>query len=179
MITDGSNVVGIVKSVAGSGTVTLQANLAVPVAAGDTLGTLPSVSDGQTPALEDASNVQTILSQYETSQYETQEGQQIPGMDDALYFTRTMPTITSITQLMSDTRLLDVITTNLGLSGTYDQLPYDQQVTLLTSKVKLSDYANPAKLHDAAEQFLALTGIRPRCCCPAARTAPAATWAPR
>ncbi len=158
VITDGSNVVGIVKSVDGAGNVTLQGNLAVPVAAGDTLGTLPHVSDTQTPALDDAGNVATILSQYETSQYETQEGQQIPGMDDALYFTRTMPTITSITQLMSDTRLLNVVTTNLGLSDTYDQLPYDQQVSLLTSKVKLSDYANPTKLHQAAEQFLALTG---------------------
>ncbi len=158
VITDGGNVVGIIKSVDGSGNVTLRANLAVAVAAGDTLGTLPQVSDGKTPALDDSGNVKTILSQYETSQYETQEGKQIPGMDDALYFTRTMPGITKITQLMSDTRLLNVVTTNLGLSSTYDQLPYDQQLSLLTSKVKLSDYANPTKLHNAAEQFLALNG---------------------
>ena len=157
VITDGSDVVGVVKSVDGSGTVTLQANAAVAVAAGDTLGILPQVADTQTPALHDASNVKTILSQYETSQYETQQGKQIPGMDDALYFTRTAPTITSITQLMSDTRLLGVVTTNLGLGNTYGLLPYDQQLTLLTAKLKLSTFGNPTSLQHYVEQFLALS----------------------
>ena len=157
-ITDGGSVVGIVKSVDGAGNVTLQASAAVAVAAGDTLGILPQVGDSQTPALQDAANVKTILSQYETSQYETQEGQEVPGMTDALYFTRTAPAITSITQLMSDTTLLNVVTTNLGLSETYGELPYDQQVTLLTSKVNLSTFSNPTSLQHYVEQFLALTG---------------------
>ena len=157
-ITDGGSVVGIVKSVDGAGNVTLQASAAVTVAAGDTLGILPQVGDSQTPALQDAANVKTILSQYETNQYETQEGQEVPGMTDALYFTRTAPAITSITQLMSDTTLLNVVTTNLGLSDTYGELPYDQQVTLLTSKVNLSTFSNPTSLQHYVEQFLALTG---------------------
>ena len=158
IITDGTSIVGIVKSVSSSGVVTMQANLAVAVAAGDSLGIIPKVADGHVPALSDSSNVATILSQYETSHYETEEATQTPGMGDALYFTRTMPTITSITQLMSDTRLLNVVTTNLGLSATYAQLPFDQQVSLLTSKIKLSDYSTPAGLLQAAEQFLILTG---------------------
>ena len=158
IITDGSNVVGVVKSVDSAGNVTLQANLANAVAAGDTLGVVPRVADTQTAALADASNVQSILSGYETSQYEAQEGQQIPGMDDALYFTRTMPTITSINQLMSDTTLLNVVTTNLGIASTYGSLPFAEQESVLTSKVNLSSFSNPSTLQQYAEQYLALTG---------------------
>jgi hypothetical protein len=160
IITDGSNVVGIVNSVDQSGQVTLRAGMGVAIASGDMLSIVPQVISKQTPALQDASNVKTILSSYETTQCESQEGKQVPGMDDALYFSRIMPSITSITQLMSDTTLLKVVTTNLGLSDTYAQLPYDQQLSLLTSKVKLSTFSNPAKLQNYAEQYLALTGAQ-------------------
>ncbi len=158
ILTDGSSVVGVIKSVDKAGNVTLRANLATAVTAGDTLGVVPAVTNTQTAALADAGNVGTILSNYETNQYEAQEGQQIPGMDSALYFTRTMPTITSITQLMSDPTLLKVVTTNLGIADTYGTLPFAEQESLLTKDVKLSSFSNPATLQHYAEQFLALTG---------------------
>ena len=158
VITDGSNVVGIVKSVDAQGTVTLQAGAAVAVASGDSLSFLPQITDQQIPALLDTSNVTSILSQYETNQYEAAQGKQIGGMDSALYFTRMMPSITSITQLMSNTTLLKVVTTNLGISDTYGALGYDQQLSLLTGKIKLSDFNTPAKVQHYAERFLALTG---------------------
>ncbi len=158
IITDGSNVLGVVKSVDASGNVTLQANLANAVAVGDTLGVVSKVSDTQTAALADSTNVSTILSNYETSQYEAQEGQQFPGMANALYFTRTMPNITSINALMSDPTLLQVVTTNLGIADTYGQLPFDEQVSVLTKDVKLSSFSNPTTLRNYAEQYLALTG---------------------
>ena len=158
VITDGSNVIGIVKSVDASGNVTLQASANAAIAKGDSLSFLPQVTDQQIPALLVTSNVTSIVSQYEINQYETAQGKLNPGMDSALYFTRTAPAVTSITQLMSDPILLKVITTDLGLSDTYGMLPYDQQVTLLTSKVKLSDFSSPTKIQNYAERFLALTG---------------------
>jgi uncharacterized protein DUF1217 len=156
-ITDGNKVIGIVKSVDGSGNVTLTGNLASAVSAGDTLSILPQVENQQTPALQVAGNVQSIASQYETNQYEAKEGQDIPGMQDALYFTRVMPTITSINQLMSDSTLLNVVVTNLGLSDTFGNLPFDQQQSLLTSKVNLSSLSNPKTLQNYVERFLAMT----------------------
>lgn len=157
VITDGSHVVGIVRSVDASGTVTLQANAAVAIASGDSLSFLPQVTDQQIPALLQTSNVTSIVSQYEVNQYETAQGKVTAGMDSALYFTRKAPAITSLSQLMSDTTLLKVITTDLGLADTYGQLPYEQQVKLLTSKVKLSDFSSPTKIQNYAERFLALT----------------------
>ena len=156
-ITDGSNVLGVVKSVDASGNVTLQANLAGPVSAGDTLGVIAHVSDTQTPALADSTNVATILANYEINQYETQQGKQTPGMDNALYFTRKMPHITSINALMSDPALLKVVTTNLGIANTFGELPFEAQVSVLTKEVKLSTFSNPSTLHNYAERYLALT----------------------
>ena len=159
VITDGSNVVGIVKSVDGYGNVTLQANSAVAIAAGDTLSVLPQVSDQQIPALLDTTDTATIYSQYETNQYEAAEGKLVPGMDSALYFTRTMPAITSINALMSDATLLKVVTTNLGISDNYGALPFDAQVALLTKDVKLSDFNTPTKIQAYAERYLVNTAL--------------------
>lgn len=158
VITDGSNVVGVVKSVDAYGTVTLQANANTAVAAGDSLSFLPQITDQQIPSLLDTSNVTSIVSQYELNSYETAQGKLTPGMDSALYFTRTAPAITTVNQLMSDPTLLKVITTDLGLADTYGSLPFDQQVSLITSKVKMSDFSSPAKIQSYAERFLALTG---------------------
>nr|WP_321983039.1 DUF1217 domain-containing protein [uncultured Lichenicoccus sp.] len=157
ILTDGSAVLGTVQSVDGSGNVTLESGLTSAVAGGDTLQALPVLSDTQTNALSDAANVSSILGQYETTQYEAQEGHQIDGMDGALYFARTIGGITSIAGLMADPTLLKVVTTNLGVSDTYNSMPYDQQVSYLTAKVKLSDYETPAGINQASEQFLALT----------------------
>ncbi len=156
-ITDGSNVVGIVKSVSASGIITFTGNLSAAVTAGDTLGVLPQVTTASTPALSSPGVAQSILSQYETNTYETKEGKQVPGLNTALYFSRVMPTITSINLLMSDPTLLKVVTTNLGIAGTFNNLDFDQQVSLLTSKIKFPEAATSAKVQNAAEQYLILT----------------------
>ncbi|WP_428375044.1 DUF1217 domain-containing protein [Lichenicoccus sp.] len=157
ILTDGSAVLGTVQSVDAKGNVTLESALASAIKSGDTLQALPVLSDTQTNALSDASNVSSILKNYEATQYETQQGQQIAGMDSALYFSRTIGSVTSIAALMADPTLLRVVTTNLGVSDTYSSMPYDQQVSYLTANVKLSNYKTTAGINQASEQFLALT----------------------
>ena len=157
IITDGSAVLGTVRSVDPSGNVTLERGITSAVASGDTLQALPVLADSETNALSDAANVAGILKNYETTQYEAQQGKQIPGMDSALYFARTIGGITSISALMADPTLLNVVTTNLGVSDTYDSMPYDEQVSYLTANVKLSTYKTTAGINQASEHFLALT----------------------
>ena len=157
ILTDGSAVLGTVQTVDKSGNVTLEGALATAVSVGDTVQALPVLSDTKTNALSDTANVATILGKYETTQYEAQQGQQIPGMDSALQFSRTIGGVTSIEALMSNTTLLNVVTTNLGISSTFGSMPYDQQVSYLTAKVKLSDYKTASGIQHASEQFLALT----------------------
>ena len=58
--------------------------------------------------------------------------------------------------MRSDPRLLNVVTTVLGISSTYGNLPFDQQQALIQSKVNLTTLNNPTALQHYAEQFLAL-----------------------
>ncbi len=154
IVTSGGVSIGTIGSVDNSGTVTLLAGSTGAVASGAPLVVLPAVSGGTTPALDDAANVKTILSSYETNAYETQMGNEYPGMDDALYYTRTMGSITSITDLMANAKLLSVVTNALGMGSYFGALDYDQQVSLLTQKVNLKTMTSPAGIQQTAEQYL-------------------------
>ncbi len=154
IIASGGTTIGTVGSVDRNGTVTLLAPLAAAVASGASLVLLPAVSGGTTPALDDAANVSSVVSSYETNAYEASEGAQDPGLDDALYYTRTIGSVTTIDQLLSNARLLSVVTTSLGLQSYFGSLDFDQQVSLLTSKVNLKTLTSPAGIKQTAEKYL-------------------------
>ena len=67
------------------------------------------------------------------------------------------PTVTNVDQLLSDTKLLSVVTTNLGLNDIFSNYSFDQQVSLLKAKVDFKQFSTPAKVQGYVEQFLALT----------------------
>ncbi len=154
IVTSGGVDIGTIGSIDGGGTVTLLAGSTQAVASGAPLVVLPAVSGGTTSALDDASNVKSIVSSYETDAYETQMGTEYPGMDNALYYTRTMGSITSITDLMANAKLLSVVTNALGMGSYFGALDYDQQVSLLTQKVNLKTMTSPAGIQQTAEQYL-------------------------
>ena len=154
IVTSGGVSIGTVGSVDGKGNVTLLAGSTEAVPVNAPLVVLPAVSGGSTAALADAANVSSIVSGYETNAYETKMGQQYPGMDNALYYARTMGGITSIPQLMSNAKLLSVVTTSLGMSSYFGALDYDQQVSILTAKVDLKTMTSPAGIQRTNEQYL-------------------------
>jgi len=160
ILTNGNAVLGIVASANATGIVTLTGKLAAPVSADDMIGILPGVATGNTPGLQVASTAHNIVSLYEINAYETKQGMQVSGLDTALYFTRIAPTITNVNQILSNTKLLNVITTNLGIHDSFTNLPFDQQISLLKTKVDLKDFINPSKLQHAAEQYLLLTNLQ-------------------
>ncbi|MEJ1978186.1 MAG: DUF1217 domain-containing protein [Acetobacteraceae bacterium] len=124
----------------------------------DTITASAAVTSGITPALQNAARVATAISEYKTNQFENAQDQQTPGMHSALYFTRQISSVTSISELMSDPALLSVITTNLGLqSDQFGALDFDQQVRILTKDVDVTKFQNPSYAKQAAEQYLALT----------------------
>lgn len=154
VVTSGGVTIGTVGRVDSSGTVTLLAGAAAAVASGASLVVTPAVSGGSTPALADASNVGSIVSSFETGSYEAAQDTQYPGMGDALYYTRTMGSVTSIDQLMSNSKLLAVVTTSLGMSSYFGGLDYDQQVSILTKQVNLKTFTSSAGIQRTAEQYL-------------------------
>ena len=107
-------------------------------------------------------NVSTIASQYLTAQFETNQNSSVAGMQDALYFTRTASSASSIDALMSDPTNLSVVETVLGLdSSQFGALDFDQQQRIITQDVKLSTFTNASSIQRYAEQYLAITAVDP------------------
>ncbi len=154
IITRNGVTIGTIGSVSSSGTVTLLAASTQAVSQGDRLVVLPAASGSVTPALSDAKNVAAIVSSYETNSYEQAMGTQYAGMDNALYYTRKMGSITSISQLMSDQKLLSVVTTSMGMGSYFGALDYDQQVRILTAKVNLKTMTSANGIKQTAMQYL-------------------------
>lgn len=154
IITSAGVTVGTVGTVDSHGNVTLLAGLTQAIGSGASLVVLPSVSGAPTAALADKANVDAIVNADETASYETQMGAQYPGMDDALYYTRTMGSITSIAGLMSNATLLKVVTTSLGMGDWFGGLDFDQQVSILTKKVDLKAMTSVSGIQRSAQQYL-------------------------
>ena len=80
---------------------------------------------------------------------------QTTGLQQALYFTRIAGSVTSYTQLQSDSGLLAVAVSGLGLPVTaYDNLSFEQQTALLKAKLPIADLKKPSYVTHLAEQYL-------------------------
>ncbi|NVN09874.1 DUF1217 domain-containing protein [Nguyenibacter vanlangensis] len=118
-------------------------------------------SASATPFTSDMIN--SIVSQFEESQYENSTANQDDGIGNALYFTRKMSGVTSLPQLMSDPTLLKVVETVSGYDpDQFGALSYDQQVSMLKNKVDLTKLSTPKEIQQYAEQYLALLQINPQ-----------------
>ncbi|MCP1228212.1 DUF1217 domain-containing protein [Acetobacter fabarum] len=107
--------------------------------------------------------IQSIVESYQMRQYESSKDLSDNGVGNALYFTRTMSSITSLSQLMSDPTLLKVAETVSGYDpDQFGALDYDQQVRLLSKKVDFSKLSTPKQIQQYAEQYLAMLQINPQ-----------------
>ncbi|MFH7811817.1 MULTISPECIES: DUF1217 domain-containing protein [Acetobacter] len=107
--------------------------------------------------------IQSIVESYQMRQYENSSAVSDNGVGNALYFTRTMSSITSLSQLMSDPILLTVAETVSGYDpDQFGALDYDQQVRLLSKKVDFSKLSTPKQIQQYAEQYLAMLQINPQ-----------------
>ena len=112
--------------------------------------------------LKSVTNVSTISAQYLTNQFETKQGKATPGLQQALYFTRTAASSSSVNALMSDPTQLNVVETVLGLDPTqFGALDFQQQQNILTKDVNFKQFSTPAGIQRYAEQYLALTQANP------------------
>ena len=114
-----------------------------------------ALSNWQTPPFATPSAVSQIISSYSTNIFEQSADQQAPGLANALSFTREASSLTSVAAVQSDPNLLAVVVTSLGLPlQNFEELGFDQQTSLLTSKLTVSDLQNPTYVKHAAEQYL-------------------------
>jgi hypothetical protein len=102
-----------------------------------------------------SSGIDAIVTAYQKNNFESAAGQQTAGMQQALYFTRMAPSITSLTQLQSDSSLMAVAVTGLGLPlSAFDNLTFAQQTSLMTQKLTITDLQKPSYVKHLAELYL-------------------------
>ncbi|EHH68538.1 DUF1217 domain-containing protein [Gluconobacter morbifer] len=120
-------------------------------------------SDWSTSPFSSSETVDSIAQGYLTSSYENSVQTETPGLGDALYFTRTVTSDTTLAGIMADPKLLRVAEVVSGFDTTqFGALDYDQQVRLLGSKMDMSRLKTTQGVQKMAEQYLALLQVHPQ-----------------
>ncbi len=114
-----------------------------------------ALSSWTTPPFATTAAVNQIVSAYATNNFETSANAQAPGLANALYFTREAPSLKSIAAVQSDSNLLSVVVTGLGLPlQNFEELDFDQQTAILTAKFNPANLQKPSYVKQVAEQYL-------------------------
>lgn len=95
-------------------------------------------------------------SQYATQTLEQDAGDQNEGLRLALYFTRKASSIKSPYQILADKALTQVVQTAMGWSPTISSSDIDMQAKMITDKIKLTDFQDPAKVTKFVQRFAAM-----------------------
>ncbi len=113
------------------------------------------VADGAS-SVSTSSAVQTTTSDYVEQNLETDEGQQDPGVQLALYFQRVAPSASSGLAIMGDENLLDVVQTIFGLPPETTGTNIDTEASEISKLVPTSELQNPKELLQLTERFTAM-----------------------
>ncbi|WP_431204965.1 DUF1217 domain-containing protein [Bradyrhizobium betae] len=94
--------------------------------------------------------------QYVTQTMEEKAGDQNEGLRLALYFTRKASTITTAYQILADKALTQVVQTAMGWPSTISSSDIDAQAKMITNKIDLTDFQDPAKVDKFVQRFAAM-----------------------
>lgn len=111
---------------------------------------------GKGAAVPDAALTSDVDGRYVELAMETQQGQQNPGVELALYFRQQAPKLTSIYGVLADKKILQVVQTALDISSKTSAQPIDTQARLLKAKLNVADFADPKKLDAFIARFSAM-----------------------
>ncbi len=112
------------------------------------------LGQGASVASSAAATTETTAKYVEQS-LEDNQGQQNPGVQLALYFTRNASSVTNIYGLLADKNLLQVVQTAFGLPSSATA-NIDSEAQTLGKFVSVSDLQDPAKVQTIAERFTAM-----------------------
>jgi len=108
---------------------------------------------------QNEANVNAILEGYKTNEFEKFEGQNAPGIRQAMYFDRLAGDVTEVSQILADKSLMEVVRVGLGLPESFLSLDYEQQKARLEKEVDLEDFADPVEIAKMVERYLVMTEI--------------------
>ena len=108
------------------------------------------------PALIDRLTRDAMVNRFEKAM-----GQDNPGLREALYFRRTIGSVTTIAALMSDRALTTVVRGSLGLPASFAVLDFDKQRDLLAARVDFEALKDPKEVDRLVRRYLALAAPQP------------------
>ena len=109
-----------------------------------------------TSTTSSSSLVSSVVSQYNENALETEQGQQNPGVQLALYFQQHAPNVTDMYSVLGDKNLLTVVQTALGISSSTSAEPVDRQYKLRSTQLYVADFKDPKKLQAFISRFSAM-----------------------
>ena len=102
-----------------------------------------------------SASVATTNTAYVEQQLESDQGQNDPGVQLALYFKRVAPTVTNSYGILADENLLETVQTIFGLPATASASQIDKEATAVSKLAPVADLKNPTKLNQLVERFTA------------------------
>ncbi len=100
-----------------------------------------------------------VVDKYVRQSLETQAGSDNEGVRLALYFQRNAAKLTSVTEILADRALNEVVKTALRLPDVFSLVNIDKQIQTLESRIDLADFKNPAKLNQFLKRFTTLWDV--------------------
>lgn len=110
----------------------------------------------QTSPFATAANVAAITNAVGTNDYEAAQDKLSPGIADALYFKRMIGSVTTLTQLMADPKLLQVAATATNMPAQFGEMDYTQQVSLLSAQINMKDFQKTGAVDKFVTKYLAI-----------------------
>lgn len=115
-----------------------------------------AMSNWNPPPFSTAAGINKVISGYQQNSFDTSVASDSQSLSNALYFTQNAQGLTSIYQIMSDPTLLTVVTTSLGIPQAFGNLSFDQQVSMLQSRVNMKDFSTASGVAGIVNKYLAL-----------------------
>ncbi len=107
-------------------------------------------------SISTSSAIKTTTSDYVEQTLESDQGEEDPGVQLALYFQRVAPSATTGLDIMGDENLLDVVQTIFGLPPETTGTDVDTEAQEITQLMPMSDLQDPKKLQQLTERFTAM-----------------------
>jgi hypothetical protein len=107
-------------------------------------------------SISTSSAIQTTESNYVEQQLESDQGEQDPGVQLALYFQRVAPTVTNAYGILADKNLLEVVQTIFGLSPNANAADIDTEANEISKILPISELQDPTKVKQLTERFTAM-----------------------
>jgi hypothetical protein len=118
-----------------------------------------ALSNWNPPPFSTQAGINQAIAGYQQNTFDVAVAQDNPVLANALYFTQNAQGATTITQLMSNSTLLAVVTGALGIPSTFGYLSFQQQESMLTSMVNMSQFSTAAGVADLVNQYIDMSEV--------------------